>query len=726
MTQLVTKSVVLRAIAPQPLSAYLAALGLLRMLGTQYGHSVRGAFTPCGFELSGILAEELTEFLLERWSPSPVFTPWNNASGFYPSSKGQQARAAIEQIAASSDARLEAMRRAISVIHGLLQGDTAPSDEAKARFIGQLRCALPDEAIVWLDAVSVVAGDEVRMMPLLGTGGNEGVLDYSGLYLRSLQETVLAKETTTSRNLLQTSLCGFLTNELVERPGGQFDPGSAGGFNTGPGFETKGLPNNPWSFILLVEGTMVWAGTLASRQQGMATGNPMAVSPFTVRHVAAGYASAGKAEDNAQKVRAEVWMPVWNRLASLSEVERFIAEGRVEVKGRTGSPERARDSLDFADAVGSLGVDRGVTSFVRFALAKRRGDSYIALPAGKLNVSHRGEVDLLRQLDVQLDVLDGQFLRRFKGEGPPALLDSLRRNLNDARFEVATRGGSDAMVRLMRAVGALERVIAKRDPSKEPKLPRPLGGLGTEWITACGDSPEVRIAAALTSLGRTGGAGGFRSYIAPVSPQADWEFLPSQRSRSWFGASLMARLASVLSRRMLDTKAAGAEAAVGRNPTWGARPVGMDEIGLLFEPAAIDETCLEELIFGLTWVKPSGVERRVGGRPSGPPVPRQYALLKLLCLPDGIPLGSERLAVPTPAQLAPLLQAGRVDDAVSLARATLQAKGLKPRQLAPLGRTDTEFGNRLAAALLIPMFQVTTLLGDALLPTSDENAPHRK
>ena len=726
MTELDTKSVALPAIAPQPLSAYLAALGLLRMLGTQYGRPVRGAFTSRGFELSGIPADGLTQFLLERWSPSPVFTPWNNASGFYVSSKGQQAKAVIELIAASGSPRLDAMRRAIRVIQGLLKGDSAPSDEAKARFIGQLRSSLPDEAIVWIDAVSVVAGDEVKMMPLLGTGGNEGVLDYSGLYLRSLQETVLAKDPSASQDLLQAALFGTLTNRLLERPGGQFDPGSAGGFNTGPGFETKGLPNNPWAFILLVEGTMVWAGSLASRQQGMATNNPMAVSPFTVRHVAAGYASAGKVEDNTQKVRAEVWMPVWDRPASLTEVERFIAEGRVEVKGRTGSSERARDSLDFADAVGSLGVDRGVTSFVRFALAKRRGDSYIALPAGKLDVGHRGEVDLIRQLDTQLDLLDGQFLRRFKGEGPPAVLDSLRRNLNDARFEVATRGGSDAMVRLMRAIGSLERILAKRDPSKEPKLPRPLGGLGTEWIAACGHSPELRIAAAITSLGRTGGAGGFRSYISPVSPKADWEFLPSPRSRSWFGASLMARLASVLSRRMLDTRTPGEEAANSRNPTWGARQVSLDEIALMLEPEVLDEACLEDMIFGLTWVKPSGVENRVDQRPSVPPIPRQYALLKLLCLPDGIPVGSERLALPTPAQLVPLLQAGRVDDAVHLARATLHAKGLKACQIAPLGRTDTEFGTRIAAALLIPMFQVHTLLGDALLPTADANEPHRR
>lgn len=723
MNDVATKAAVLPGLGAQPLSSYLGALGLMRMLGSQSGRRVRGAFSHEGFQLTGMHREELTAFLLDDWRPSPVFTPWNNASGFYASSKGQLAKAAIEAIAKGTEPRFDVLRAAIAVIRSLVSGDKAPSDEEKARFIGRLRCELPDEAIVWLDAVSIVTGDEVKMMPLLGSGGNEGVLDYSGLYLRSLQETVLSEQKPTSRRLLEAALFGDLTRDLLERPGGQFDPGTAGGFNTGPGFESKGLPNNPWSFILLVEGTMVWAGSIASRQQGLSTGNPMAVSPFTVRHVAAGYTSAGRVEDNPQKVRAEVWMPVWERPSSLTEIERFIAEGRVEVKGRSGSTERARDSLDFADAVGSLGVDRGVTGFVRYALAKRRGDSYIALPAGRLSVNHRREIDLLRQLDAELDLLDGQFLRRFPGDGPPAILTSLRRNLNDARFDVATRGGPDSMVRLVRSIGALERVLARRDPSKDPKLARPLGGLGLEWIAACGDAPEVRLAAALTSLGRTGGAGGFRSYVSSVSPQKEWEFLPAPRSRSWFGATVPARLASVLARRLLDVNAPGKEAARGRNPTWGARQVGLEDIAVFLEPGLIDEVALEELIFGFTWVKQGpGPRSRVGG-PAAPPAPREYALLKLLCLPDGVPVGTERIILKTPPELVPLLMAGRVDDAVRLASAALRARGFEPRRLSPTDRTDAEFGTRLAAALLFPMFQVNALLRDALLPNTEEHHP---
>lgn len=715
------KAVVLGGLQPQPLAGYLAALGILRVLGTQSGQAIKAAFLPDGFLVEGVDRDELLELLLDRWEPSPVLTPWNNASGFYQSSKGNQAQAALEAIVASRNPRFQPLAAVITQVRKLITDTVAPKDEEKARFISSLRSVLPDTALPWLDAVSVVTGDEAKMMPLLGSGGNEGVLDYSGLYLRSLVDTVLSEDQSKSTRLLESTLFGGTCADLLDRPGGQFDPGSAGGFNTGPGFESKGLPNNPWSFLLLVEGAMIWASGIASRQQGQATSNPFAVSPFTVRHVAAGYPSAGRAEEDPQKVRAEVWVPVWERAASLAEVERFIAEGRVEVRGGKGTMQRANDSLDFADAVASLGVDRGVSAFVRYAFTKRRGDSYIALPTGQISVSHRSEIDLLRQLDGQLDALDSQFLRRFPGDGPPAVLISLRRSINDARFEVSARGGPESVTRLVRAIGALERALARRDPSKAPKLPRPLGGLGAKWVDACGSTPEVRLAAAVASLARSGAAGPFRAYVAPLNPAKDWEFAPASRTLAWSGASLPDRLASVLHRRLLDGRLRTTAGTRGdRNPTWGSRQVGLADIGDFLEPGLVDEQALEELLFGFTWVKHERPSPASGGAVRGLPIPRQYSLLKLLFLPDGIPVDGDRLALTPEPSIVPLLTAGRIDDAIALARRQLSAKGLRPRHLTNWGAHDAVFGTRLAAALLIPMFQTDALVRDALLPNTEE------
>lgn len=344
-----TSSVLLPGLQPQPLAAYLGALGVLRLCSQQLDATIRGAFSHTGFRLHGVDEHTLESFLLDAWAPSPVLTPWNKASGFYDSSKGRMATSAMHRIVASAAPRFESLAGAIKQIRALVAAagyGQAPEEEAKAAFIASLRSVLSDDAVAWLDACAIVTDDDARMMPLLGTGGNEGVLDYSGLFLRSLVELLL-DDRERSRRLLRAALMLESTQDLLERPGGQFDPGTAGGFNTGPSFESKLLPNNPWVFVLLIEGAIAWASGVASRQQGAGTSYRLAVSPFTVRHRAAGYGSASSS-DEAQRVRAEVWMPVWHRAARYAEVARFIAEGRADVRQRGGARStRATDSPRF-------------------------------------------------------------------------------------------------------------------------------------------------------------------------------------------------------------------------------------------------------------------------------------------------------------------------------------------------------------------------------------------
>jgi CRISPR-associated protein Csx17 len=274
------------------------------------------------------------------------------------------------------------------------------------------------------------------------------------------------------------------------------------------------------------------------------------------------------------------------------------------------------------------------------------------------------------------------------------------------------------MVRLVRAIGALERVLAARDPARSPALPRPLGGLSPEWIAACGDSTEVRLAAAIAGLAGTGGVGPFRSYVAPVDPAQAWKYLNSSRTRAWFGATLAQRLAGVLSRRILDARRAHG-ASQTRNPTWGPWQVRLDDIGGFLALGGIDDAALDDLIFGFTWVRHQDADGHWTALPppSAAPVPREYSLLKLLFLPRGLRRDVDEVALTPPGELVPLLLAGRVDDAVALATRTLAARGLRPRRLARRGAPDAEFGARLAAALLIPMFQTDHLSADALLPT---------
>jgi len=712
-------TIALRGFQPQPLSSYLAALGVLRLVATQAAPRVRGWFDRTGFRLDGIGEDELVDFLCDRYQPSPILTPWNRASGFYQSSKGRLAADAMLALLDADDPRFTRLECAIRLVKerlGAIGLDDAPEGEEKARFIAALRAELPDDALEWIDAVAVIDEDDARMMPLLGSGGNEGVLDYSGLFLRSLVD-VLRGDPARRRELLASRLFATPTSRLVEGPTGQFDPGGAGGFNTGPGFEHKALPNNPWTVILLVEGALVWASAIASRQRGLGSRYRFAVSPFTVRHRAVGHGSAGRSDDEAQRVRAEIWVPVWRRPATYAELGRFIAEGRMEVRGREGGAARASDSLGAVDAIGSLGVDRGVDEFMRYTLIKRRGDAFLALPTSRVEVQYRREVDLLEQLDRQLDRLD-RFLSRFPGDGPPSVIDGKRRAIDEARFEVAIRGGHDAMCALVRAIGALELVLSRRDPGRDPALGRPLGELSSGWIAACGDSSEVRLAAAISSLTAARGVPPLRAYLAPLDPRDPTRYAPAARVPVYAGADVLDRLAAVLARRLLDARRAAGDTYV--NPTWGTVTAGLGDVARLIS-GEVDERALEELTFGFTWVHHAHEQPTTGRTEdaSAPPVPTDYALLRLLCSPSRLDTPAGRRSVAPDSAIVPLLRGGRASEALTLARRQLVACGLRPRAITPSGEGALH-GRRLAAALLVPVAATDALRSRALVPVAND------
>ena len=166
------------------------------------------------------------------------------------------------------------------------------------------------------------------------------------------------------------------------------------------------------------------------------------------------------------------------------------------------------------------------------------------------------------------------------------------------------------------------------------------------------------------------------------------------------------------------------------NPLWGAIPI-LPEDALTLVDGEVDESLLEDLLFGLSWID----FRRVGqvravllGRWRTPvtprTVPRSWSLLKLLFLPAGIPRsnGDPVEVRPEPSTLR-LLRAGRVGDACRVAARRLYAAGLTPVQAS---FPDDSDGTRLAAALLVPIRNVDWLMRRVLHVTAEETETHRK
>jgi CRISPR-associated protein Csx17 len=572
----------------------------------------------------------------------------------------------------------------------------------KTELVRASRNRLNDYAIDWVDAsIAVLADGHLAYPPLVGAAGSEGRLDYTNAFMSHLSSLFLSPESTDRPGrLLRHSLFRDGVDGLERSSVGQHDPGRAGGFNQGSGTDgiaLKNYPMNPWDFILTLEGTVAWASGI-SRRQG-SEGRVASSSPFTVRARAVGYFSSSSEDE--REARDEVWTPLWSRPVQYEELRTVLREGRADI-GR----KPATNAIEFVEAVASLGVDRGITDFVRYSLLKRRGKSFIALPAGRLPVQARSESDLVRGLHPLLDRVD-RFLRDFKKHRPPASFTSCRREIDEAIYQLLLRGGPLYGKRLLAAIGRLERLFAQRDRTKEPTLHAPLYGLDPRWLMAVDDgSLEVRLAAALASIAPMDKVGPIRANLSPIDPANPRRWEVGRGQAHWIGNSLAMRLASLLQRRMMDAE----RFQCRLNPTSGGMKLTAEDAAAFIE-GKLDEALIEDLLFGfalIRWddqvaVRP--VTDELSMRWSKPIanliIPRSWALLKHLFWPGPVvdSNGKGVTVRPEPAVI-PLLCANRVGDACAIAAKRLFIAGLATtRARLP----DHREGKRIAAALLFPL-----------------------
>jgi CRISPR-associated protein Csx17 len=181
-----THRVVLAGCTPVPLASYLKALGVLRLVAEQADPDARGYWENEQFVLESRLDEEgLNGFFLEQYEPTPIIAPWNGGSGFYPKDN----KSGIEPIEQGDVPRLRALRDAIGVARTNLDQlglQEKPEGEAKRELLNSLRAKLDDRALAWLDASVLLTEENPKYPPLLGTGGNDGRLDFTNNFMQRL------------------------------------------------------------------------------------------------------------------------------------------------------------------------------------------------------------------------------------------------------------------------------------------------------------------------------------------------------------------------------------------------------------------------------------------------------------------------------------------------------------------------------------------------------------
>lgn len=713
---------------PTPLASYLKALAVLRLVAeadTENGgdQNATGFWRNDVFVLRTQLTDsELRSFFLERYRPTPLVAPWNGGSGFYPKDNTD----GIHALERSTADRFGPYREAILTARQLVASfgfRESPKQEQKAAFLQTLRNTAPEALLRWMDSAVILAGSDPRYPPLLGTGGNDGRLDFTNNFMQRLTELIDVSSgapKNTAAESLSSALFGRPSATLSDRAIGQFSPGAAGGPNATSSFEGHARING-WDFVLMLEGAVLFA---ASATRKLESGDPaILAAPFTVRS-RAGTAGSASAHDDGN-ARGEIWMPLWSTPLSIDELRSLLAEGRAALNGRP-----TRDGLDFARAVAQLGVDRGIGSFQRYGFLMRSGKAFLATPLNRVKVQRNPDADLVSGLERRNWLASVQ--RHARDDNAPNAFRSAAQQLDTALFALTQQGGPAVLQNVLRLIGRIEAAVSRSPKSQEAvRAPAPL--LAGDWAKRAGgdrasESSEFRIALALAGLafvdkGRT--LLQTRVHVAkvtePINSEGDRKWEPTSALAVWGSGPLTANLAALLHRRNLEAAKHDAEGELLASCTGATH----DDIAE-FLAGATDDTRIAELLAGLACVDLRRLDQPRGSRE--PTLPPAFALLKVFFTAESLlrQLKLDWLPEEQPVRLPPeipaRLAADDVQTALEIAWQRLRMFGVRlpgrePPRMLGIG------GPRLLAALCIPLArdEARTLIQSLALEAKDQS-----
>ncbi|RZS44714.1 CRISPR-associated protein Csx17 [Herbihabitans rhizosphaerae] len=695
-------SVPLDGCATAPLGSYLAALGLLRAVTRTVDPDAAGHWQRRRFVLDSRYAtvEHLVDDLHEHFTPEAIVSPWNAGSGFAGNGKNSTAEAALADVRASTDPRLEVLRVAVRAGDKVVEigrdkgwggsGDKLWDEKHKQDVLSLCRSKFPDDALPWLDAAVALNSDgDPAFSRLLGTGGNFGRQDLSVTYLGRARIALRDKR---SRAWLTALLTGDESVPYLRDAVGQFDPGRAGGIQSSP-FEKADDSGfaNPWAFLFTVEGALLFA-TAMVRRHGAHYNE--ASLPFQVRGSTGG--SPTWAPD--EPTLGELWTPIWTKPTTVDEIAHLLAEGRAEWNSRP-----AATGLDFARAVANLGVDRGIAAFERHVFVSRLGQNPLAVPVGRMEVHRRRGVRELAPLD--------NWLARLRRVALPAGVASALRTLNAALYRHASTGAAADLVDVFAAVGRCHEAVARSGDVRRVVRPAVLRGANSLLRLLYdpirdGDQPELRIALALASA-RTDGAPGalsLRSLLSPVTATRNpqWTDRPTPAPLS---AGLCTALAEAARRRAFSANSSTAAqdpgSVIGVPLTFdrGLRVSRGDVLALL--QGRLDDERIQDLLSGFMIVDWAGTADQYlsGPKESHPVVDLLTPFAEPRHATAQLPGGLTTTITPRPAATWPAqLAAGQVDDVLADATRRLRIEGLL-QVITPVPTAVD--GVRLAATLLM-------------------------
>lgn len=730
----------LKGCAPVPLAHYLKGLGILRLVSEQSDPSARGAWRDeCFVLVTTLSAAELERFFLESYEPTPFVAPWNKGSGFFiaddpglgPLEKSKATRFAPFRAGIAearklgveigkADAAIRALKNQTKARKGMSEAEKAkarafkddPAFKAqlaeanrsykalKESIIPSCRLSWRGKHLVWMEAAVVLSSEGKPEYPaLLGTGGNDGRLDFTNNAMQRIGELFdLSSEAgvplPAAAETLASALWGSTSAGHIPAAIGQYFPGGAGGANSSAGPNGESFLN-PWDFLLMMEGAMLFS-SLATKRFG-AGRQVQASAPFAVKGHAGGYASCSASDESA---RGEQWMPLWARPLSLTELRQLLSEGRAQVRG-----EPAQRALDLARAVACLGTARGLAGFERYAYLERNGQSNLAVPLGRIPVRGHPRARLVDDMAEWA----GRIHREARRNNASARLVRDERQLSDRLFEALSRPDEPQQWQavLMAAVEVESLQVAGSAIGAGPIPP-----LRPEWVEACDDgTPELRLA---LSLGLSGagfaGATGFwdpiRNHWLPLDPRgrrfltdgADRKRLRKVARVIAHGRDAITDCIAVVERRLLESAATSRRTLpVEAGPRAGAQ---LWDLGLLTS-GLVDIDRAVRLARGFMALDAAAWARSTL-RPTAPPkrwqIDDPWVALRLALLPWPL---EEKQSIPADPAIVRRLSTGDASGALAIALRRLSSAGFNLGLRA--SATDPARARLWAAALAFPI-----------------------
>lgn len=299
---------------------WIKAVGILRLLQHTPLESPRLGWFGAHACIEGLQSLDI-RLLPTNFRPTPVLSPWNSGSA-------EHALDLAKSIGVFPDLIKDA-EKALALT----------SIKEKRDVITAARSTLSDDAVEWIDAcVWETRDEELYFNGILGSGGNEGRLDYSRAYLRAV-ESLYAGEAAEHRDFLWEALLSGA--ELAQRVTRSFKEESCGAF---------GRTKNPWEVIAFIEGAIV-LGSSVTQRLGSNYRHPTSMDPGL----------------NGEGNRGDLWLPLWEGTTTLQPLVEFLAN--FWKKDHPGTSVRAAIKASIGE-----GQSR---SFVRGSILQRNGQSHM-------------------------------------------------------------------------------------------------------------------------------------------------------------------------------------------------------------------------------------------------------------------------------------------------------------------------------------------------------------